>query len=192
MEANDFITLVISSLALLVSGLVYWESNYVFKLDTVLGKHAKLGLIGTDGKIYPLIMANVTFINNGGKTDSIEDTKLLVEINGNGVATYEHEFITAREFTDIYNNNAQSTEILPIIVNGKSNTLKRYGFQAIPKINQEMIPVKFNVKLTLYVKLHGRWIKQKQYQCKNISNVWQNLNPVGAFEEKIISLVEVN
>lgn len=90
MDINDFIALVISSLALLISGLVYWESNYVFKLDTVLGKHAKLGLIGTDGEIFPLIMANVTFINNGGKTDSIEDTKLLVEISGNNVMT-EHE-----------------------------------------------------------------------------------------------------
>lgn len=81
---------------------------------------------------------------------------------------------------------------MPIIVNGKSNTLKRYGFQAIPKIKQKMIPVNFNVKLTLCVKVHGRWIKQKQYQCENISNVWQNLNPSDTFEEKIISLVEVN
>lgn len=192
MDANDILTLFIATLALIVSTLTYLDSKFNFKLDTAVGKHIKLNRINVDGISYPLIMMNVSFINNGGKTDTIEDTKLIVELSGNGITTYDQEFITAREFTDIFNDMAPSTEILPIVVNGKSTTVKKYAFQAFPNMSQALVPSVFNIKCTLYVKYRGKWIKQKNYRSLNISGVWQDLNSTTTVTSKIINLEELN
>lgn len=191
MDTNDVLTLFIASLALIISGLTYWDSNYNFKLDTTIGKHIKLSRINADGTSYPLIMMNVSFINNGGKTDTIEDTKLIVEISGTGIASYKQEFITAREFTDIFNDMAPTTEILPIVVNGKSTTVKKYAFQAFPNMSQAVIPPIFNIKCTIHLKYRGKWRKQKNYRSLNISDVWQDLNSTTTVRSKIINVEEL-
>lgn len=192
MDTNDILTLIIAGLALFVSCVTYWDSNHNFKLDTTVGKDAMLSRITVDGAIVPLIKMNICFINNGGKTDSIEDVKLKVEISGAGIQSYKHEFLSAREFTDIFVDSAPSTEILPIVVNGKSNTVKRYGFRAFPNMTQAMVPAIFNIKITLYAKMQGSWQKQKSFQTTDVTGVWNDFDNRMTTNSIIIALEKVN
>ncbi|OXB00588.1 hypothetical protein B0A81_20655 [Flavobacterium plurextorum] len=176
MEINDIITCILSLIAITISVFTYWDSNYNFKLKTSVGRHSKLYTIIVDnnGK-RPAIFLNVSFLNNGGKTETLEDVKLYVTISANGKTILIENFIAEREFTDIFNDNATLTEILPIVVSGKSNTVKKYLFRSETTIDQHHIPFRFDLKFTIHVKQLGKWIEQSTFESKNNSNVWQDL-----------------
>ena len=176
MEINDIITCILSLIAITISVFTYWDSNYNFKLKTSVGRHSKLYTIIVDnnGK-RPAIFLNVSFLNNGGKTETLEDVKLYVTISANGKTILIENFIAEREFTDIFNDNATLTEILPIVVSGKSNTVKKYLFRSETTIDQHHIPFRFYLKFTIHVKQLGKWIEQSTFESKNNSNVWQDL-----------------
>jgi hypothetical protein len=199
MSTTDIWTIIIAAAALIVSIWSYLDSNFIFKLDTTIGKHVKLYVGGLDGIIDPVIFMNVGLINNGGKTKSIQDVKLQVEISGLGIPNVNKDFISEREFTDIFNDSAPMTEVLPIVVNSKSTTIQKYVFFPESNILQAQIPSTFNISCTVYVKLKDNWEKQKSYKAENISNVWQDLsgnivNQQGQsiYKSSLIHMEEIN
>lgn len=189
----EIITIVIAFLALIVAGWTFYDNNFIFKLSASVGKHVKIYIMNLDSNIKkPCIFMNVSLINNGGKTESIEDVKLEVELSFDNVIGFKQEFVSVREFTDIFNDGAPVTELLPIVVSGKSNTVKKYIFIPVTIINQNQIPSIFDLKCTVFVKQRGKWSNQKICETKNITNVWQDLNSLTTSNSLIIEVNELS
>ncbi|OXA70586.1 hypothetical protein B0A67_15285 [Flavobacterium aquidurense] len=184
----DIVAVILAFIAIVVSGYTYWDSNYSFKLKSAVGKQVKLYVTKTDNSIIPVIFANISLFNNGGKTECLDDVKLVVEIS-TGQQKENIDFVTIREYTDIFNDSATITEILPIVVSAKSTTVKRYVFAKFPNIARYNAPHKFKIKCTLFVQFKGEWIKQKTYESNEISDVWEDLDS-NIFKSKIIDIFE--
>jgi hypothetical protein len=187
----DIITILIAVLALIISGLTYWDTTFRFKLDTSIGKQAKLYVCSLDNaSMQPCIFMNIALINSGGKTEYIDDVKLIVKLSTNGTIGFEQEFKPIREFSNIFVDNSEQLEILPIVIIGRTSIIKKYVLTPVSNISQSQIANSFDLEITLYTKQRGKWFKQKVYKRENIINVWQDFNSNSTYQSLIIELTE--
>lgn len=172
----------LSVIALLISIYTLWDSRFRFKLEVAAGKQSKLFVGKVDqGKIQPILFLSLAFINSGGKTGYINDIKLLVKIISNCKVYLEQEFEALREYDSLLGDasNIKQTEILPIVIIGKTTIVKKYVFFPNKHINQTDIPKSFDLDITIMTKQGDKWKSQKEYEIKNIDNVWQDLEERG-------------
>lgn len=176
-SAKFQITLSISIIAIVLSIYTIWDNTYRTKVSLSCGKQAKLYVCSLDNNIMqPIIMMSLTFINSGGKTAYLNDVKLNVKIISNNKTYIEQDFTPIREYDNILdNNNIIQTEILPIVIIGRTSTIKKYIFYPNEKMKQEQIPNSFDIKIKVLTQQNGSWSKQKEYEMKNVDNIWQDL-----------------
>ena len=120
----------LSLVAITVSIYTLWDNYFNFKLSIAAGKQSKL-FVGTvdEGNIQPIIFMSIAFTNFGGKTSYLDDVKLLVKLISNKTTHLEQEFEALREYNTLLGDagNIKQTEILPIVVVGKTTEVKKSG-----------------------------------------------------------------
>jgi len=185
------ITIISAVAALFISGLTYWDNTFRFKLDTSIGRQAKLYVISMDrGLKQPCVFMNIALINSGGKTEYIDDVKLNVQVLSNNNELFEQEFIPVREFTNIFRDDSEVSEILPIVVIGRTSINKKYIFAPLSKDFLLLIGKPFDLVITLYTKQRSKWREQNVYESKNITNVWHDFKSDSTYRSLIIELRE--
>ncbi|WP_111310055.1 hypothetical protein [Confluentibacter sediminis] len=172
-----WITLFVSIVAIGLSIYTIWDTTYRSKIEISCGKQAKLYVSTLDNKkVQPIIMMSLAFINSGGKTAYLSDVKLNVRITSNNKTYIEQDFNPIREYENIlYNDNIIQSEILPIVIIGRTSIVKKYIFYPSTEIKQIQIPSSFDVKIKVLTSQNGNWTNQKEYEMKNVDNVWQDI-----------------
>jgi hypothetical protein len=172
-----WITLFVSLLAVAISLYTIWDTNYRSKIELSCGKQAKLYVCTLDdNKTQPIIMMSLAFINSGGKTAYLSDVKINIKIVSNNKTYLEQDFNPIREYANILNNsNIIESEILPIVIIGRTSIVRKYMFYPNMEIKQEQIPSSFEIKIKVLTYQNESWTNQKEYEMKNIDNVWQDI-----------------
>ena len=169
----DAIAIIISLIALGFSTFTFWDSYFRFKLDFAVGRQSKLS-IGIINQVHvnPAILMSLTFTNSGGKTNYIDDVKLRVAFVSDKKIIIEKDFVAMREYDTLLGDGSsiKQTEILPIVIVGKTTTTKKYVFLPTNNIQQAQIPKDFELNIRVYTNQRGRWKQQKEYEINNLSN----------------------
>ena len=84
----------------------------------------------------------------------------------------------------------KQTEILPIVVVGKTTEVKKYVFVPLINIRQENIPKSFNLDIEVHTKERNSWQQRKVYQIENLSDIWQDLNKQDSWRLAIRDMFE--
>lgn len=168
----------LSLLAAAISIYTLWDNKFRFKLEVTAGKQAKLFVGKLDaGKIQPILFLCLAFTNSGGKTSYINDVKILVKIISDNKVHLEGEFEALREYNSLLGDaeTIQQSEILPIVIVGKTTEIRKYVFMPTKHINQTDIPKSFDLNISVITKQGNKWKSQKEYEIKHTDNVWQDL-----------------
>jgi hypothetical protein len=121
----------LSVIAIIFSAYTLWDNNFRFTINVGAGRQVKLSVGRIDeGKINPIILMSLAFTNQGGKTGYINDVKLKVTLTSGDRDFWHEEFIPMREYDTLLakGKNIKQTEILPIVVIGKTTVIKKYAF----------------------------------------------------------------
>ncbi|MCJ7547621.1 MAG: hypothetical protein MUP30_12510 [Deltaproteobacteria bacterium] len=182
----------LSVVAIILSTYTLWDNIFRFTINVAAGRQVKL-LVGRidKGKINPIILMSLAFTNQGGKTGYLGDVKLKVTLTSDGRDFWHEEFIPKREYDTLLakGKNIKQTEILPIVIAGKSTVVKKYAFFPIKNIQQDKIPKSFDLKIEVYTKQGNKWSSKKEYEIKNLSDIWQDLNK-NAWKDTIRDMFE--
>lgn len=195
MKVGKFIstTFFVSILAFAISAYNLWDNNFRFKLNVAVGKQCKLmtGKIDESNR-RPVILMSLAFTNSGGKTSYLDDVKLIVTLNSNNLEIWKEEFVAIREYDTLLSKAEiiKQTEILPIVIVGKTTVVKKYAFIPSNDVEQSNIPESFDLCVEVQVKQRNRWQSQKKYEKRNLGNIWQNLKKQGKANNKVIDIFE--
>lgn len=169
----------LSLVALLFSGYTFWDNYFNFKLDVGVGRQVKLWVAHFDkgsaekGKGVPIMLMSLAFTNSGGKTESLQDIKLLVTLTSNNRNLWKNEFESIREYDTILASGStiKQVEILPIVIVGRTTEIRKYVFFPLDNIQQSQIPKSFDLTIEVHTKHRSNWNLHKTYEVKNISDV---------------------
>ena len=125
----------------------------------------------------PCIFLNLAFLNVGGKSGYLSDIKLRVSVISNGKSFFDEEFEAIREFDTIFKDapDIKQSEVLPIVLAGKTAANKGYVFVTLKPIAQDQIPKSFDIEIKLLSKQKNQWSVEREYKSSDISDVWQDL-----------------
>ena len=168
----------LAAVAIIFSTYTLWDNNFNFKIDVAAGRQVKLAVGYIDKEINPIVLMSLAFTNQGGKTGYLNDVKLKVTLTSGNRDFWQEEFIPKREYDTLLakGKNIKQTEILPIVIVGKTTEPKKYVFVPIQKIQQDKIPESFDLNIEVYTKQGNKWRSEKEYEIKNLSDIWQDLN----------------
>ena len=167
----------LSFVALILAAYTFWDNYFNFKLDIAVGRQVKLGLLRADkGKTKPIILMSLAFTNSGGKTEYLDDTKLRVTLTSNNRSQWEKEFKSISEYDAFFTKGSaiKQVELLPLVIIGKTTEIKKYVFASVDDVQQDQIPEAFDLGIKVYTKQRGKWKRQKEYEIRNVSDVWQS------------------
>ncbi|MFH1310155.1 MAG: hypothetical protein ABIH85_05725 [Candidatus Omnitrophota bacterium] len=165
--------------AIIFSAYTLWDNNFRFRITVAAGRQVKLGVGRIDeGKINPLILMSLAFTNQGGKAGHLNDVKLKVTLTSGNRTLWQEEFMALREYDTLLAKgaNLKQTEILPIVIVGKTTEVRKYAFFPIKNIRQEQVPKSFDLNIEVCTNQGDKWRPQKNYEIKNLSNIWQDFN----------------
>jgi len=188
----------LSFVALVFSGYTFWDNYFNFKLDVGVGRQVKLWIAHLDkgsaekGNGFPVILMSLAFTNSGGKTESLQDVKLLVTITSNNRNLWQKEFESVREYDTILatGSTIKQMEILPIVIVGRTTEIRKYVFSPIEVIQQSQIPKSFDLTIEVHTKHRSKWKLHKTYVVKNISDVWQDFDEQAKWKFAIKDIFE--
>lgn len=183
----------ISLCALIFSGYTLWDAKFNFNLDIAAGRQVKL-TIAKIKKEYmsPAILLSLSFTNSGGRTSYIDDVKLKVTLISNNKEFWQEEFVAMREYDTLLPDASimKQTEILPIVIVGKTTEVKKYVFAPLKNIRQEDIPKSFELDIQVHTKERNSWQHRKEYEIKNLSDIWQDLDSQDLWKSTIRDMFE--
>lgn len=174
----EIVSIAISIIAICISVYNFLDSKFRFNIELAMGKQCKLALGHIDqGRRQPLLLMSVAFTNTGGRTGYLNDVKLNVKIVSNAKEYFSGEFEALREYDSLVKefDAIKQSEILPLVIVGRTTVVKKYVFFPSSLISQESIPESFDLEIVVFTKEDNSWRAQKKYEVKNISNVWQDL-----------------
>lgn len=183
----------ISLCALLVSAYTFWDANFNFKLDIAAGRQVKLTVAKIDKRYAsPAILLSLALTNSGGKTSYIDDVKLIVTLVSNNKELWQEEFVAMREYDTLLGDGStiKQTEIMPVVIVGKTTEVKKYVFAPPRNVKPENIPRSFDLNVGIYTKRGAEWRLGKQYEIKNLSDIWQDWDNQDAWRHKITDMFE--
>jgi hypothetical protein len=188
-----FLSFLLSLLAAAISAYTFWDNKFRFKLEVSVGKQTKLfvGKVDT-GKVQPILFLSLAFANLGGKTGCIDDVKILVKIIAGDKVCLEREFEALREYDSLLGDasDIKQTEILPVVVIGRTTEVRKYVFFPSKYIDQTEIPRSFDLDVMVMTKQGGKWSMQKEYEIKRTDNVWQDLDELANWRYNTRDLFE--
>ena len=183
----------ISLCAILFSAYTLWDAKFNFNLDIAAGRQTKL-TVAKIKKEYmsPAILMSLAFTNSGGRTSYIDDVKLKVTLFSNNKEFWQEEFVAMREYDTLLPDASimKQTEILPIVIVGKTTQVKKYVFAPLKNIGQENIPKSFDLDIEVHTRERNSWQQRKEYEIKNLSDIWQDLNNQDLWRSTIRDLFE--
>lgn len=183
----------ISFCALLVAAYTLWDANFNFKLDIAAGRQAKLTVAKiSKGYVSPAILMSLALTNSGGKTSYINDVKLIVTLVSNNNEFWQEKFTAMREYDTLLGDAStiKQTEILPIVIVGKTTEVKKYVFAPLENVKLESIPKSFDLNIEIHTKQGTEWRLGKAYEIKNVSDIWQDLDKQDAWRQTIVDVFE--
>ena len=185
----------ISLCALIISAYTLWDAKLNFNLDVSAGRQTKLLVANIDKvSIRPAILMSLAFTNSGGRTSYLEDVKIKVTLISNNKEFWNEEFVALREYDTLLADPAvmKQTEILPIVVVGKTTEVRKYVFTPLKNIMQNNIPKSFDLDIEVYTKERNSWYQRKSYEIKNLSDIWQDLSNKDSWRTTICDIFEKN
>jgi len=177
----NLVTILIALLAVALSSYTLWDNNFNVKLDCAVGRQIRLDIARVAANELRLgIFMSFALSNYGGKIGYLNDIKIRAKLISDGTIKLEKDFIALREYNTLLGSPDQikQAEILPIVMLGKTTTPKKYIFVLWDSILQDQIPKKFDLHLQVFIKKGDKWEALKNYEAKDISGVWQDLNSV--------------
>jgi len=186
----------LSLIALLLSGYTFWDNYFNFKLDVTCGRQAKVWVAKNEyideTKVTPVILMSLAFTNSGGKTAYLDDVKLKVTLSSNNRDLWDKDFQSMREYDTFLPSPSaiKQAEILPIVIVGRTTEVKKYVFCPIEDIEKQDIPNSFDLRIEVYTKQRINWNREKVYEIKNLSDIWQDLDQTSKWNFAIKDIFE--
>lgn len=183
----------ISLCALLVAAYTLWDAKFNFKLDIAAGRQVKLTVAKIDKRyVSPAILMSLALTNSGGRTSYIDDVKLIVTLVANNKEFWQEEFAAMREYDTLLGDAStmKQTEILPIVIVGKTTEVKKYVFAPLRYVKPENIPRSFDLNVEIHTKQGAEWRMGKEYEIKNLSDIWQDLDNQDVWHHTIRDMFE--
>lgn len=87
-------------------------------------------------------------------------------------------------------SSIKQVEILPIVIVGRTTVVKKYVFCPIDNIQKQDIPNSYDLHIEVYTKQRTNWNKEKAYEIKNLSDVWQDLDQQSNWNYSIKDIFE--
>ena len=84
----------------------------------------------------------------------------------------------------------KQVEILPIVIIGKTTEVRKYTFIPLEDIKQENVPKSFDLLVKVQIKQGNSWKSLKEYEIKNLSDIWQDLEQEGQARRTIRDIFE--
>ena len=183
----------ISLCALLVAAYTLWDAKFNFKLDIAAGRQVKLTVAKINKEyVSPAILMSLALTNSGGRTNYIDDIKLIVTLVSNHKEFWREEFAAMREYDTLLGDASKmkQTEILPIVIVGKTTEVKKYVFAPLRNVKPENIPRSFDLNVEIHTKQGAEWRLGKEYEIKNLSDIWQDLDNQDVWHHTIRDMFE--
>lgn len=192
-KVRQSLALWIALAALILSGINTYIIHYKSSIDVVAGKQIRLFVAHPDKIPQPCIFMSLSYINDGGKTVSVIDTKLKVKLKVKGTEVLASEFKSIREVDNFLyaEGHFEQSPVEPVVVLGKSVVVKQYTFVPYDLTEQEEIPASFDLEIGVYTRRFDEWQHHGTYVAENIAGVWQDLSEGPTFNATVIDIREM-
>ena len=170
----------LSLLAIFISIVPVWDTIFRSELDVLLGKQIRFHVskVGDDNSTTePIIFLSISCYNSGGKTAVLHDTKLIVKFKSLGKNILIREFESFREIANfiMVDGATEQFPVLPMVVPGKSTTMKQYIYYPSKSMHNVELPVSFDLEIDLFVIEYKKWQHKGIFNVKGLNNLWQDL-----------------